>query len=100
MRKTALCLASLLAVSQIVSCGGEAIPDETKTPDTTTGPEVTSASDDPGLPDKTFGGAEVNFLTISERHNANNYSIEVFAEEMNGEPTNVTVEANTAFAES
>ena len=99
MRKTALYLAMLLAVSQIVSCGGEAMPGETKTPDTTTEPEVTSASDDPGLPDKTFGGAEVNFLTISERHNANNYSIEVFAGEMNGEPINDAVYKRNTFVE-
>jgi len=97
MRKTAFLLAVILA--SCTACGETApVVDESVTEAATT-VEVTTAPDDPGLPPKTFGGESVNFLVISEKHNANNYSQEIYAEEENGDPLNDAVYKRNVYVE-
>ncbi|MBQ2708543.1 MAG: hypothetical protein IJF67_09775 [Clostridia bacterium] len=98
MRKTAFLLAALLVVC--TACGKTTPSADTTAPAGTTEPaESTIAPDDPQLPPKTFGGATVNFLVISETHNANNYSQEIYAEEENGDPINDAVYRRNAYVE-
>lgn len=96
MRETAFLLAAILAAC--TACG-ETAPGSKTVSDTTTQAESTTASDDPGLPPKTFGGETVNFLVISENHNANNYSQEIYAEEENGDALNDAVYKRNAYVE-
>ena len=100
MKRIAFLLAALLALG-LMSCGGTspAPAGETAGTASETQPAVTTAADDPGLPQKNFDGAGINFLVISEKHNANNYSQEIYAEKENGDPLNDAVYYRNVYVE-
>ena len=95
-------LALLLLVPSIVSCspsGSGADTTDTNTLGTDTPAEGNSVSAEEAeetevpltLPERDFGGQNFHFYVMGIERNANNYSVEIFAEDQNGEVINDAV---------
>ena len=109
-RSLSALLALLMLVPSIVSCSPSGSGEDT-TDTNTLGHENAggiSASEDQteekeplDLPEKDFGGQNFHFYVMGIERNANNYSVEIYAEEQNGEVINDAVYArNLSLAET
>ncbi len=100
MNKTVCLFLCLVTVLSAMSCSETKVPSEK----IDTQPEFvfTEAPENTGpkLSDTTYQGETVNFLVISENHNANNYSVEVFSDGMDGDPINDAVFLRNTYVES
>ena len=109
-RSLSALLALLMLVPSIVSCSPSGSGEDT-TDTNTLGHENAggiSASEDQteekeplDLPEKDFGGQNFHFYVMGIERNANNYSVEIYAEEQNGEVINDAVYArNLSLSET
>ncbi len=101
-------LSLLLLVPSIVSCSPSSSGGDTTDTDTLGNSEGISVSDNQteaeeplDLPDRDFGGQNFHFFVMGIERNANNYSVEIYAEEQNGEVINDAVYGrNLALADT
>ena len=100
-RSLSALLALLLLVPSIVSCspsgsGADTTDTNTLGTDNPAGGISVSADDEETevpltLPARDFGGQNFHFYVMGIERNANNYSVEIFSEEQNGEVINDAV---------
>ncbi|MBE6615057.1 MAG: hypothetical protein E7631_07115 [Ruminococcaceae bacterium] len=93
-------LALLLLVPSIVSCspsgsGADTTDNNTLGNENAEGISVSEDQTEPeeplDLPDRDFGGQNFHFYVMGIERNANNYSVEIYSEEQNGEVINDAV---------
>lgn len=101
-------LTLLLLVPSIVSCSPSGSGEDTTDTDTLGNSEGISVSDDQteaeeplDLPDRNFEGQNFHFFVMGIERNANNYSVEIYADEQTGEVINDAVYGrNLALADT
>lgn len=98
VKKNLAVLLTIALLLPLASCGNNERNDATDTPkaqnthstDTTASTE-TETERTSGLPDRDFEGANFHFYVMGKERNANNYSVEIYSAEQNGEVINDAV---------